>query len=99
MCVTKRVSAKMRLQIKQTTYSILARVMFITFAYVYRLNLGYFSGTLEKSAPGEIIPKLVGPCYVYHSLIISSGKLKTTCSIFCDQRIRCLQSVAQGYSI
>ena len=67
MCVTKRVSAKMRLQIKQTTYSILARVMFITFAYVYRLNLGYFSGTLEKSAPGEIIPKLVGPCYVYHS--------------------------------
>ena len=57
----------MRLQIKQTTYSILARVMFITFAYVYRLNLGYFSGTLEKSAPGEIIPKLVGPCYVYHS--------------------------------
>ena len=41
--------------------------MFITFAYVYRLNLGYFSGTLEKSAPGEIIPKLVGPCYVYHS--------------------------------
>ena len=41
----------MRLQIKQTTYSILARVMFITFAYVYRLNLGYFSGTLEKSSP------------------------------------------------